>query len=79
MSAEHNQCCQQVREAGSWPRFHQCSRKSVVVREGKAYCAQHDPVKVASKQNARQQALDRKMAKQLERFHLIASAPALAE
>lgn len=30
-----------------------CSRRGVVMREGKSYCKQHDPVAVAARQDAR--------------------------
>lgn len=46
-------CCVDVRDSGRWPSFHRCSRKSLVVREGKPYCRQHDPEKMAKKKAAR--------------------------
>ncbi len=48
--AELGQCSQRVSGEGQWGAFHQhqCSRKGVVVREGKAYCKVHDPEVIKS-------------------------------
>ena len=37
-----------------WPRSHGCSRTMKVTRDGKPYCNQHDPEKVAAKRAARE-------------------------
>jgi hypothetical protein len=37
-------CCEQVSDGGQWPRFHNCTRKAKVTRDGKEYCGVHDPV-----------------------------------
>ena len=35
-----------------WPQSHGCSRAMKVLRDGKPYCNQHDPEKVAAKRAA---------------------------
>lgn len=51
--SEKPQCSQSVPERGSrWPRFFQCSRSGKVQRDGKWYCAIHDPEKKKAKQKA---------------------------
>ena len=37
------QCSESVGGQGRWPRYHPCTRPAVVEREGKPFCAQHDP------------------------------------
>lgn len=62
-SAEAKRCCEQVRDSGPWPRFHQCRSKATVGREGKWYCKTHDPVAVKEKAQARD-------AKDREKYNL---------
>lgn len=42
------QCAERVYRGGGWHSV-QCSRKAKVTRDGKGYCTQHDPVRVAQK------------------------------
>jgi hypothetical protein len=41
--------CSKAVSVDGWHR-HQCTRKVALMFEGKSYCAQHDPVRVAKKQ-----------------------------
>ena len=44
------QCSERVHDADtSWPRYHPCSRKGKVERDGKQYCTQHDPERVKAR------------------------------
>jgi len=45
-------------------RYYGCERSAKVDRDGKGYCKQHDPVYIAEKQRAREQAWDLKFADQ---------------
>jgi hypothetical protein len=46
-------CAKQlVREPGPWPRWHPCTRKSVVSEDGKKWCKQHAPSSVKARQKA---------------------------
>ena len=45
-------CCRSISSGDPWHRS-QCSRAMKVMRNGKPYCAQHDPEKVAAKDTAR--------------------------
>lgn len=46
-------CQKQVREPSRWINFYQCSRKATVSRDGKHYCRQHDPERVAEEERKR--------------------------
>ena len=43
----NEQCCESVREPGTWPRFHRCMGKVKVIVNGNPYCAIHDPERTA--------------------------------
>lgn len=46
-------CSELVDDSSSmWPRSHGCSRTMKVTRDGKPYCNQHDPERVAAKRAA---------------------------
>ena len=38
------QCCAQVSDGPRSLSWHQCQRKSIIMREGHVWCGQHDPV-----------------------------------
>ncbi len=46
-------CSGRVRNKGTWPSFHHCSRYGIVQLEGKWYCNQHDPVAVKKRDDER--------------------------
>jgi hypothetical protein len=50
----NNQCVERVCPREEWGYYHQyqCSRKGVVARDGRWYCAQHDPVRVQERRAA---------------------------
>ena len=65
-------CCQSVvkRGIGSWPQSRQCGRLSVVTRDGKPYCQQHDPPAVEARRKAMAAKWDAKWkAQKAERAH----------
>jgi len=47
-------CSERVPDGGRWPSFHGCTRAAKVERDGKRYCAIHDPERVKAKQQARE-------------------------
>jgi hypothetical protein len=57
-----DKCRASVHDNGRWPSFHQCTRKSVVMRcvDGAEYgfCKLHDPEAVAAKQKAQREKRD---------------------
>ena len=52
---------------GSGFRSRPCSRMATVERNGKSYCKQHDPERVAAKRKERSEAWDRKWAEREQR------------
>lgn len=56
--AELGQCSGTVLESGTWPHYHQCTRKAVVARDGKSYCTIHDPEYIKEKDRKRREAWD---------------------
>lgn len=52
--AKGTKCCEQVRDAGVWPRYHQCRKAAAVVEGGAAYCKQHAPSAVKARDAARE-------------------------
>lgn len=42
-------CCEQIREPGVWPRWHQCRRKHTVNVDGKPFCGVHNPAAKAKR------------------------------
>ncbi len=46
-------CCEKVSGQGGWHMF-QCEQKGTVEVDGKLYCWQHDPAKVAAKRKAKE-------------------------
>ncbi len=58
-------CSGTVSEVGVW-HSHQCSRKGVVLREGKWYCKQHDPVAVKKRVEEQRAKYDAKWDKKQE-------------
>ncbi len=61
-------CCKQILNAGMWSSYHQCSRKSVVERDGKHYCKIHDPVLRSEKQAATHAKWSEEMEKKQRAF-----------
>lgn len=47
-------CVKEVSTAGTMMHFHQCLNKVKVVRNGKSYCAIHDPERVAKLRKQRE-------------------------
>ena len=43
-------CSASVREAGRWPRYHQCERKASLTEDGKPWCKTHAPSSVKARQ-----------------------------
>ena len=58
---EKGQCSKRVHGSGDWDT-HQCTRKGVVVFEGRYYCQQHNPPAAAAKRDAHYQASHEKWA-----------------
>lgn len=56
MAVNKKQCSERVAPPGQWGSFqqHQCNKKAVVEREGKAYCKIHDPEYIKTKNEKRQ-------------------------
>lgn len=54
-------CCEEVREPGTWPRYHQCSKTATVKRGGKHYCGIHDPEKIKERRKKQDEEYNRKM------------------
>ena len=50
-------CCAMT-SGGAWGFPGQCSRNGKILRDGKLYCKQHDPVRVAAKEKERQDKYD---------------------
>ncbi len=48
---ELGQCIKRISEPPYYINRHQCSKKAVVVREGKPYCRVHDPDYIKAKYN----------------------------
>ena len=47
-----DRCAKQVRNAGTWPTFHQCRRtKNLTLENGKYWCKQHLPSFVQQKRD----------------------------
>jgi len=55
----------------------QCHRKGVVLRDGKLYCRQHDPIVIKAKEAARRQKDDVAMASAQRRWCVEAAAEEL--
>ncbi len=51
---ETPQCCEMVYNRDIW-HHHQCSKKSVVERNGKFYCKIHDPEHIKAKEKKREE------------------------
>ena len=56
-------CQKMVSGEGQWGAFHQhqCEKRSVIVRDGKRYCAIHDPEYIAKKDKERSEKWDERM------------------
>ncbi len=54
-SLDPNRCCELVCPREAWGAFHshQCQKKAVVERNGKWYCAQHDPEAIRVRDEAK--------------------------
>jgi hypothetical protein len=74
MSKQKRQCCVDV-----WSDYvhHQCSRSAVVIRDGKPYCRQHDPVAQAEKKQAAQAKYEAEWADRMSKWRLEEAAPDL--
>ena len=59
-------CNEQIRDGGMWPRYHQCLRSGVVLRDGKWYCKQHNPVAVKKRAEELRAKYDAKWDKEQE-------------
>lgn len=60
-SPSDGHCIESVSK-GPWSRRYRCSFKAKVEREGKGYCAIHDPVKVKERADEREAAYEAKSA-----------------
>jgi hypothetical protein len=49
-------CSARVSDGGRWASFHGCTRAGKVERDGRWWCAQHDPERVKAKRQAREDA-----------------------
>ena len=68
-------CVAFIYGSNSW-NAHRCTRRMKVMRNGKPYCAQHDPEKVKAKRDALQAKWE---AEEDARTQMRASAQALAD
>jgi len=69
---EEHQCCKQIRTDRAF-YSHQCPRKGTIVVNGKWYCWQHDPERVARLCKENQEKFDRKhQASRDERYRRLA-------
>lgn len=57
MVESYTRCCR-IMTIGDWGRKRQCSRKGVVMHNGKMYCKQHDPKRIEQKKLKQQQKFD---------------------
>lgn len=48
------QCCVEVPTKDLFMHYHQCQRRAKVERNGKWYCAQHDPDRIAQRRREAQ-------------------------
>ena len=56
---ENERCSVKVCKKGmNWPRYFQCTRRSVVEHDGKLYCKQHNPEAVKARHKKRKEDLD---------------------
>jgi uncharacterized Zn finger protein (UPF0148 family) len=72
------QCCASVHRAHMF-RPGRCERKATVERDGKFYCAVHDPVFVEKKRAHRRTELEVRMAKRERKFIEIAALRAMVK
>lgn len=68
-------CVKNVPYGGRSVSFHQCTRLGIVVREGKWYCKQHDPVEVQAKDAIRQKKWEDEWAAKDKQWKLQSTAP----
>ena len=69
MGEAKQKCCKMKRGSGRFGFFNrtQCTRDSTCTRDGKPYCTQHDPVRVAKRAEDRYYAKQKQWAEQQER------------
>lgn len=72
-------CSKTVYGRGRWPQPHGCIRNGSVERDGKWYCAQHDPVAKKERDAERRAAADARWAVIEKQRKLEAAAPALLQ
>lgn len=77
------QCEEQVSDNAPWPRFHQCTKKAVVIRShrpgtsyscDKAYCKIHDPEYIEAKRKAQDAKWEKEWATKRAKSKLEATA-----
>ena len=71
-------CITGVWSKGGWSRETQCNRKRGYGPDG-LYCQQHNPVRVAEKDKARQEKYDAEIAARRQTYRLNSAAPAMLE
>lgn len=71
-----DRCCESV--YGDW-HSHRCSRKGIVLREGKKYCKQHDPELVKEKDDRRNEKWNHERAVNQRKWHWQKNGEALWE
>jgi len=75
---EKHTCCAEVWRGTEWrPRKEACGCKASVERDCKWYCKRHDPVALAEKQEAQDNAWREEWAAKAKRYRLEQTAPDL--
>jgi hypothetical protein len=77
-TSEDTLCCEQIRDRTTrWPRYYRCARRSVVERDGKPYCRQHDPIECKKRRDASMDKFQAKLDEEARVRRLELSAPSL--
>lgn len=72
-------CCKMVHDEGRSVGFHQCSRTAKIERDGKHYCAQHDPEAVKQRDTTQRAKWEKEWAEARAKRKLEKAAPAMLE
>jgi len=75
---EHLECSKTVR-GSHWPATHPCRKPYKVTRDGKDYCAIHDPARVRARFELREKAMMEGQARAAKQFQLERAAPTLLQ
>lgn len=73
-----HKCCGKL-ASNSWGKCFPCSRAGKIEREGKWYCGQHDPVKVAKQRAAEDAKDEQQFLEKMAKRRLESAAPALLD